>query len=242
MTSFKLQIAGQTAQVRAMFASTRDYCARYLTEDAPDLFIGTSPADLLYEQQELLEEALAEGFRPRVFTDPFLERASIQRKLAEHLLDHQTLLLHGSAVAVDGEGYLFTARSGTGKSTHTRLWCQVFGSRALMVNDDKPFLQIFEEGIFLCGAPWSGKHGLDTNCRVPLKGICLLERGEDRIRRIGPADALPLLRKQAYRSQDKQSQTEDLLQRLAHAVPLWHLTCTPTPQAVHTAYPAMSAP
>ena len=57
------------------------------------------------------------------------------------LLLHNGIMLHSSCVVVDDKAYLFTARSGTGKSTHTRLWCQLFGDRAVMVNDDKPFLR-----------------------------------------------------------------------------------------------------
>lgn len=51
------------------------------------------------------------------------------RKIAEKLVQYDVMLFHGSAVAVDGIGYLFTAKSGTGKSTHTRLWREYFGDR-----------------------------------------------------------------------------------------------------------------
>ncbi len=59
------------------------------------------------------------------------------RKLAESLLEYGVLLFHGSSVAVDGFGYIFAAQSGTGKSTHARLWRELLGERAVMVNDDK---------------------------------------------------------------------------------------------------------
>ena len=177
MADFKIKIAGCTVQVQALFDSTRDYCRAYLTEDAAEFSVAVTRADMEFEQAWLDEEARQEGLRRRKFSDPFLERSAIQRMTAEKLLSRDVLLVHGSTVAVDGEGYLFTAGCGTGKSTHTRLWREVFGDRAVMVNDDKPFLRIGEEGIFACGAPWSGKHGLDTNITVPLRGICILERG-----------------------------------------------------------------
>ena len=89
---------------------------------------------------------------------------------------YDTILFHGSAVAVDGIGYLFTAKSGTGKSTHTRLWRELFGERAVMLNDDKPLIKVSENGIIVYGTPWDGKHRLSTNTFVPLKGICFMSK------------------------------------------------------------------
>jgi hypothetical protein len=189
-----------------------------------------------------LEEAHRDGFKPRVFTDPFLERQAIQRAFAEYLLDFDTLLVHGSAVAADGEGFLFTAHSGTGKSTHTRLWRQVLGDRALIVNDDKPFLQLSGHGVILHGSPWSGKHGLDCNLSVPLQGLCILERGqENRIDALLPQEALPMLRKQVYQPLDagREGLYLNLVERLSQAVPLWKMACNKNPEAAEVAFSAM---
>lgn len=243
MEAFRIQIAGQTALVSPLFESTRYYCRSYLTEAEPDFSIAITAEDLVFEQKLADEEALQEGFRLRVFTDPFLERASIQRKFAEHLFASDTLLFHGSLVAVDGEGYLFTARSGTGKSTHTRLWREVFGPRAVMVNDDKPFLRITESAVLACGSPWSGKHGLDTNITVPLKGICLLERGrENRIRSISPPEVISMLRHECCRPLDAGQLPRflGLVDALAEKTPLWHMECSKEPEAARVAYAAMS--
>ena len=241
MAVFCIKIAGRTAKVQSLFDSTRDYCRQYLTEDAPDFSAVITREDLALEQQLLDAEADEEGLRRRVFTDPFLERTAIQRKIAAHLLSFGVLLIHGSAIAVDNKGFLFTAKTGTGKSTHTRLWRQVFGPRAVMVNDDKPFLQFAKGGIFLCGAPWSGKHGLDTNITVPLQGICILERGADN--RIFPADAdfaESFLRHQCQAPLDteKLSAFEDLTKALLQA-PLWCMQCTISEEAPIIAYEAM---
>jgi len=143
---------------------------------------------------------------------------------------------------VDGKGYLFTAHSGTGKSTHTRLWRQAFGDRAVMVNDDKPFLELTDTGVWLHGSPWSGKHGLDSNISVPLQGICLLERGAENC--IRPAEArelLPMLHKQSYvpLDTDRHPMQQTLVEALAERVPLWHLCCNKDPEAAQVAYAAM---
>ena len=243
MAEFKIEIAGQAVQVQSLFESTRDYCRKYLTEREADFALSVSREDLAYEQEVLLEEARQEGIRPRIFTDPFLERTSVQNKIAEQLLMKNVLMLHGSVVAVDGYGYLFTARCGTGKSTHTRLWRQVFGERAVMVNDDKPFVRIMESGAWACGSPWSGKHGLDTNITVPLKGICILERGaENRIARISVEEALPMLVHQSYHpaNPEMRDKHRTLVTALAEKTALWRMQCNKEPQAAVVSHGAMS--
>ncbi len=237
-----MKIAGQTAAVSALFDSTPQYFRSYLTEDRPDFSVTVKPEDLIFEQAQLDREAEEEGFRRRQFTDPFLERAAIQRAFAEHLFDRSTLLFHGSAVAVDGQGYLFTARSGTGKSTHTRLWREVFSHRAIMINDDRPFLRLEDGKVLVCGNPWSGKHGLDSNVTVPLAGICILERGStDRVWSVSAEEVLPMLQKQAYCPLDEGKFPDflRLVALLAQSVPLWRMACTKSPQAAQTAWDAM---
>ena len=237
MAQFLMKIA-----VTSLFESTRDYCRKYLTEGTPDFSLAVSREDLAFEQEALRQEALEEGIKVRVFTDPFLERTAIQRKFAEFLFDREVLMTHGSTVAVEGKAYLFTAKCGTGKSTHTRLWRQVFGERAVMVNDDKPFLKITQEGIHACGSPWSGKHGLDSNITVPLQGICILDRGiENKIHRISHEEALPMLLHQSYRplAPDKGERFEKLVTLLAQEVPLWHMACNMDPAAAEVSHTAM---
>ena len=243
MAEFLLKIAGHTAKVTSLFESTPQYLKPYITEDIPEFSITVTREDIAFEQADLLEEAYRDGFKPRVFTDPFLERAAIQRAFAEFLFDYDILLFHGSAVAVDEKGYLFTAHSGTGKSTHTRFWMQTFGSRGYMVNDDKPFVELKDEGIWLHGSPWSGKHGLDSNVCVPLQGLCILERGqENQIASLTPEAALPMLRKQAYQPlcKEKEVAFQQLVDHLSATASLWKMTCTKNPLAAQVAYNAMS--
>ena len=237
-----MMIAGKVGTITSRFDSTRDYCIRYLTEAPGDFAYTVTPEDCTAQQEALLEEARREGIKKRIFSDPFLERAAIQQAFAEYLFDHDILLCHGSTVAVDGKAYLFTAKCGTGKSTHTRLWREVFGNRAVMVNDDKPFLKLTPSGVLACGAPWSGKHGLDTNITLPLGGICILERGtENVLHPMSPAEALPRLLHETYCPQDpaKALRFHMLVEQLANTVPLWHMTCTKDPQAAMIAYETM---
>ena len=242
MAEFTMTIAGYAARVQSLFESTPQYFRPYLSEDTPVFFFNVTREDIDFERRFLYEEALEEGFRVRNFPDPFLERAAIQRKFAEVLFDLDILLLHGSTIAVDGNAYLFTAKSGTGKSTHTRLWRETFGGRAVMVNDDKPFLKFTPEGILACGSPWSGKHGLDSNVALPLKGICLLERGaENQIFPLKAADVLVFLQKQCHIPADSRKfpRLLELLEELTRQVPLWRMACTKDPEAAQIAFAAM---
>ena len=241
MADFLLEIAGQVAAVTSLFESTPHHFAKYLTDREPDFSIQVTDADLRFEQADADAEAAEEGFRQRNFPDPFLERAAIQRRFAEHLLKQDIFLAHGSAIAVDGQGYLFTARSGTGKSTHTRLWREVFPERAAMINDDKPFLELTGHGVRIHGSPWSGKHGLDTNLCAPLKGICLLERGsENTIHPAKPEKVRDLLKGFRPRTPEQAEKYEALLTELLKRVPLWQLDCNKEKEAAQIAYAAMS--
>ena len=79
------------------------------------------------------------------------------------LLRFDGLLLHASAVVVDGRAYLFSAPCGTGKSTHVGLWRQRFGDEVTVINDDKPAIVFQGDTPYLCGTPWSGKTALNNN-------------------------------------------------------------------------------
>ena len=243
MDAFTIEIAGLVVRVQPLFQSTREYCRPYLTDKTPDFFVEVTPEDLAFEQRMLEREAVEEGLKIRKFKEPFLERATIQRKVADRLLEENTLMLHGSTVAVDGRAYLFTAPCGTGKSTHTRLWRELFGERAIMVNDDKPFLQITPGCVPAYGSPWSGKHGLASNVCVPLQGICLLHRGaENDIRRIEPEDAMATLRHQLHIPSDPSLAEKAiyLLDKLMEQVPLWEMNCNKELDAAKVSYSAMS--
>lgn len=155
------------------------------------------------------------------------------------------MMLHASCIAVDGEGYLFSAPCGTGKSTHTALWKKRFGSRAVYVNDDKPALRFIDGRLYAYGTPFSGKTDLNRNLRVPVRGICMLERGSvNKIRRIDPPQALPLAMNQIYRPAEPEAmrRTLELLDLCLKAVPWYRLSCDVSDEAVETSYAAMSAP
>ena len=152
----------------------------------------------------------------------------ILRKISEELINFDVFLMHGVALAIDGEAYLFTAPSRTGKSTHAELWVERC-PEAFIINGDKPFIRVSEgQPPLVCGSPWAGKENLFTNIMVPLKAIVLMERAEENhIMCIPFAKAFPTLLQQTYHPKDaaKMQKTLSLMQRLNPAVSFWHFQC-----------------
>lgn len=236
------KIGGKIIEITSIYNEVHTLCRDYICEQTPDFKIETSQPDIDYEREKSAMEDKKEGLPIRNFPDSYLETLAVYRKIAENLLAYDTILFHGSVIAVDGIGYLFTAKSGTGKSTHTRLWREYFGERAVMVNDDKPLLQITENGVITHGTPWDGQHHLSENISVPLKAICILRRAEENhIERISKSMAFPMLLQQAYRPQNvlKMQKTLDTLDRISDTIALYKLGCNMEIEAVETAYHAM---
>ena len=158
------------------------------------------------------------------------------------LLRFGGLMLHASAVALEGRAYLFSGPCGRGKSTHTWLWQSVFGERAQVFNDDKPALRRLDGRWYAYGTPWCGKDGINLNQKWPLGGICFLEKAEEnRIRRLSAAEALPLMLAQTtYRLQP---QSMDLLlaslDKLLREVPVFLLENRPEEAAARLSYETM---
>lgn len=236
-------MADLNIQITSCHDEVHRFCADYRAPDAVvDFAVQTMPSDIEFEQVKAAREDALEGRSRRLYSDINLEILAVYRKIAEKLPFYHTLLFHGSCVAVDGAGYLFTAKSGTGKSTHTRLWRELLGDRAVMVNDDKPLIRVEETGALIYGTPWDGKHRLSSNISVPLKAICILTQAEENnIRRISAREAYPLLLQQAYRPMDiaAMEATLTLLDSLAGRVDLWKLGCNISTEAAQIAYDAM---
>jgi len=245
MIEFTIHIAGKTASVTAIHESTKQFCKDYLCDAKPDFAVQITPADILFEQNKSKQEDQLEGRPERRFSDLYLETIAVQRKIAEQLFSFDTLLFHGSSIAVDGKGYLFTARSGTGKSTHTRLWREMLGQRAVMINDDKPFLGFDKNVVNVYGSPWNGKHRLGSNLCVPLKAICILERGtENKIQPITAVQALPMLMQQSHRPAHKTHFPKylEMINRLASGTAFYQLVCNMDPSAAAVSYEGMKSP
>lgn len=242
MVTRTYRIADRNVEIHSIYENVHDYCKEYITEEAPDFSVTMTPEDIAYEKQKTESEFQYEGRPAPQYSDAVHEITAVYRKIAESMLEYDTFVFHGSVIAVDGQGYLFTAKSGTGKSTHTRLWRELFGERAVMVNDDKPLLRVTDAGVIAYGTPYNGKHRLGNRIFVPLKALCILTRAEEnQIRRITKTGAYAMLLQQVYRPQDpaKMAKTLKLVDKMAEQVGLYQLGCNMDMQAAEVAYHGM---
>lgn len=177
------------------------------------------------------------------FSDAYLAQLALLRQLAEKGPAVGRFLMHAAVLEYGGRAYAFTAPSGTGKSTHLRLWRRTLGGAVQAVNGDKPLLFASETEVVACGTPWSGKEGWQRNVCVPLGGLCFISRGEkDVCRRVEPADVLERALKQIYVPLDASAValTLEFLDVLMRRVPVYELECTMEPTAVRASFEAMT--
>ena len=223
------KIAGLTVEMDS-FGRTTEQAKPYLCQPAePDIVIRSDWKALQAQQPHLSKDDCEYLYTGAVFY--------------RSLLLHDGLLLHSSAVVVDGKAYLFSAPCGTGKSTHTGLWLKVFGDRAYILNDDKPALRLEDGAWYAYGTPWSGKHDISANVRVPVAGICFLKRGDENvIRPFSGSKAVFAFLEQTARPPETalRENLMDLTQKLMETLPVWQLACNMDKSAAIVSYEAMS--
>lgn len=238
--TFTVKLANKIIQIEHIHKELRDFCKDYIIEDCvPDLYIQIVPEDIDYEKQYNVEQT---------FSAFYLETLALLRKISDVLPNHQRFLIHGASISYEDKGYLFTAPSGTGKSTHIRLWKKHLGDKVKIVNGDKPFVSLDEDANgtilpLIYGTPWAGKERWHRNCCEPLKGICFVQRGTtNTIRKMKPEEGAMMLFRQVYIPEDSASvgRTLELVDLLIKNVPLYLLTCDISEEAVRCSFEAMT--
>lgn len=230
-----VKIADKIIQLNVIHPELKDFFKDYLVFDqTADLVLSWSRDDILAEQSTLSQEN---------FPESYLETLTILRKIAEVFPEHNRLLLHGASISYKGKAYLFCAPSGTGKSTHIRLWRKYMGAGVGIVNGDKPFISLENDKPVIYGTPWAGKENWQRNCSVQLDGICFIQRGTiNRIRKVESAEIIPLLFKQVYLPKNPVAagQTLELADILTKKVPLYILECNISEDAVRCSFETMT--
>lgn len=214
-----------------LYERSRAYLSRNQNE-APDFSIDI-PEEILAQKHKALPQLTLDECRYVYMGEAFYYK----------LLGFDGMLLHASCVAKDGKAYLFSAKSGTGKSTHTHLWMDTLEG-VTMINDDKPALREIDGRFYACGTPFSGKNDESENILVPIRAIVFLERaGENSVERITPKEALPLFMSQTVRPSRKENMIKmlDILDRVLTNVPVYKLKCNISKDAVLTAYNGIEA-
>ena len=190
-----------------------------------------------------MQEILNEKQKMPDYPEPFLEGLVVFRKLCDYALEKADgIIFHCSAIMVDGEAYLFTAPSGTGKSTHARLWREMLNDKAVMINDDKPIVRKVDGEFYVYGTPWKGKHELGTNQRAKIKAICkIYQAKENKIERIDAGEMILTILNQTVRptEENKFDKLLVLLDGLLKSVGLYSLGCNISKEAAELSYNTM---
>ena len=166
--NFCMRVADLVVEVRALHQGVRRLCADYVLGGER----AAAPVDLVVTvAQDAIDAERAISTDEHPWSDSYLETLAVLRAIANELPQRRRLLVHGAVIQYDGRAYLFTAPSGTGKSTHIMLWRQYLDEAVRVVNGDKPFLRILEaadEPPVVYGTPWAGKEGWQENTSAPL--------------------------------------------------------------------------
>ena len=236
MTEFKINLANMVIRIQGVYDTLREYCKNYITidEETEDFSITVTPED---NQRERRTGEYEQN------SDNYIEIIMALLKLADELPDRNRFLMHGAVVSWKQEGYIFTAPSGTGKTTHVRLWKEHLGPDVEIINGDKPVLEVGEDEIIAYGTPWAGKERLQKNSCVPVKGICFLRQSKtNTIHKLNKREAMLLLLPQIYIMSDSQKAGRilELFSELLEHVPVYEFSCNISEQAVQCSFDALT--
>ncbi len=199
--------------------------------------------------QKMIDDYIESGKDSEILKGWSLETArdEVEYMLAGQIFYHQILrydgmLVHSSAIVLDGKSYLFSGKSGAGKSTHTRLWLEKFGEKVYILNEDKPAVRRINGRYYAYGTPWSGKTNTNVNRKEEIAGIVFLGQAPDNsIRMVDTKEAFSLLFEQTDRKVTGPAMMAlmDLMEGIVTEVPIYRLDCNISYEAVEVAYEAI---
>ena len=167
MITFKIKIANKVIKINAFNETTKKYCLSFLNEEEADYEITMNREDL--------ENEASNSNEGKVYVNE--EISALYRKIADLFVEEGIIVFHGSSFKVNDNGFIITARSGVGKSTHSRLLKDLLGDNFTYINDDKPLVKV-DDAITIYSNPWNGKERRGNNISAPLKAVLFLVRSE----------------------------------------------------------------
>jgi len=228
------EIAGLRIQIQNKYEYTSKFCVKYLSADQ------FSPADITVFATE--EEIAKEKSLSPNFPDGYIENICLYRNICMQLPTKGRMLLHCSVLGYEDNAYAFLGKSGTGKSTHTRLWLKYLPS-AKVINGDKPILEYKEGEFIVYGTPWMGKEHWGENTKAPLKGLCFLEQAKtNEIRRLSCSEAASRLFLQILLPHDEENAAAalELADKIVTEVPAYLLKCDISEEAAQKSFEALT--
>lgn len=230
---FKIKMAELVIGIDNKFDFVEKQCSNYIVNDEDvDFTVSVSKEEI--ENERALSEY--------EHSDGYLESICLYRNIAYMLPKFDAFLFHAAVVSVDSQGYAFTAKSGTGKSTHIKLWQELLKDKVKIVNGDKPILREIDGKVYAYGTPWCGKEGYNLNEKVPLKAICFIERGEkDEIEVFEKSLSAGKIIHQILVPKNSEDilKVLEMLDSALKKVDVWRLKCTMNISAAEISYNAM---
>ena len=233
---FTIRIAGLNIQIDNKYPYLESFCKDYVvvSEEIPDLSVAVTDVEIEQERR---------GADTRVSLG-YAESICVYRRICEALPTRfNAFLFHSAVIDYKGRGYAFSAKSGTGKSTHISLWKRAFGDDVAIVNGDKPIVRYIGGRFVAYGTPWCGKEGWQRNSSAELCAICFLERGEtNSIRKLDASDAVSLVFGQILVPKDLEGfdAISGLLDAMLSSVPCYLLRCNMDTEAAFVARDGMN--
>ncbi len=229
LKSFSVKISDLKININHKYNFLYDFCREYIIAyaNAADICVESCETDIKKEHNTVPEAPIE-----------VCESLCVYRAIAEQLPQFDRFVFHGAAIEYNGEAYLFTAPSGTGKTTHINLWKKHLGDKVDIINGDKPIINV-SNTCTVYGTPWAGKEGLCRNTSAPLKTICILRQAKtNKIARLKSTDAVNHLMQQVYLPKDEAalSKTLSLLGQLIESTPVYMLDCDISKQAFDTSF------
>ncbi len=209
---------------------------RQLSE--PFVYNGDRQTDIeLFVTDENLKNTDARMAQPDLAkTENFLYSSAFNRSI----IRSGGMLVHSSGIICNGGAYLFSAASGVGKSTHTRLWLRAFGDKVHIFNDDKPVVRLYDNEVIAYGTPFDGGSGIALNESAPLKAIVFIERAEENA--IRPASSKEIIQNLYFQTahmvgaKTAQAMLQNFEHLLQSPVRFYILSCNQDIEAAHVAY------
>ncbi len=232
MKALKVLLAGLKVYIEYKYDYIAKLCNDYMSQfNKADISV-KSEENVILKEKTMVPTAPIES----------CESLCIYRAIAERLPNLDRFVFHGAAIEYGGNAYLFTAPSGTGKTTHITLWKKFLGDSVNIINGDKPIVKVDEKST-VYGTPWAGKEGYQRNASAPLKAICILKQGKtNNIVRLASGDAISHLMRQVYlpKNADSLSKTLELLGTMIDNTPVYLLECDISEQAFKTSFNEMT--
>lgn len=233
---FYIKVADLLVQIEHQYPYIKEQCREWICakpEGQPDIVARASEAEIRKEQEQA-EENIPPGL---------CESICIYRAIAGKLTAFSAFVMHGAVVEMDGQAYVFAAKSGVGKTTHTRLWIRYFEGRARYINGDKPIMRWMDGHLYAYGTPWMGKEKYGCQDRAPVRAFCFLEQAKNNhIQRAEDKEVVDRLFHQVLLPAEPPAVIKfmDMMDSMVRKIPFYILQCNISDEAVQLAYETMN--